>query len=242
MTKSCWEKGTIKFGTREWKPFRERVISHYNDMQARCLALNLKAYEALKSELKGRRGTARDQHAERVLQRVTGKTATIDALLALLPPGKDFPELPWMDHELPIFGELALHAIRKPLKKDYAPAPPSKDFSVSGDGWSATLCNQTRTLHWEVFENNHAVEQAHQDNFVRGLFRALDDVSFSRGNGGQIVGNDEYNRDSDWAGGGGNYVTHEYTPGESKASQRRSLSRQPSPRFSARSRPARSRP
>jgi hypothetical protein len=63
-----------------------------------------------------------------------------------------------------------------------------------------------------VIENNHACERAHEDTVVSQFFSMLQRVTWVRGTGGEIVGNDEYNRDSSLAGGGGNYVNYAFGP------------------------------
>jgi hypothetical protein len=50
------------------------------------------------------------------------------------------------------------------------------------------------------------------------MFRALDRIKWTARTGGEFVGNDEYNQDNRYAGGGGNYVTSSYGP---KAEKRR---------------------
>ena len=76
----------------------------------------------------------------------------------------------------------------------------------------AGLRFEGRKAHWRVPENNHAREQAHAHPLAAAFFRALDNVRWTRGSGGDIVGNDEYNRDSDYEDGGANYVTAHYGP------------------------------
>lgn len=76
--------------------------------------------------------------------------------------------------------------------------------------------HEAKTLTWDVDENNRAVERAGESWLARLLFPALNRIEWTRGSGGKIVGNDEYNRDdrSEW--GGGNYVTREFGPEVSK--------------------------
>lgn len=69
-----------------------------------------------------------------------------------------------------------------------------------------------RTVTWSVPENNHAREHGREHELAEVLFKALGRVSWTRGSGGVIIGNDEYNRDSMDVGGGGNYVIDEYGP------------------------------
>lgn len=69
-----------------------------------------------------------------------------------------------------------------------------------------------RVVNWSVEENNHAVERAHEHPIGVLFFRALDRIAWTRGTGGQLIGNDEYNQDSREQGGGGNYVTATFGP------------------------------
>jgi len=79
----------------------------------------------------------------------------------------------------------------------------AQSTSVSDDDWHAHFDNDTCTVEWYVDENNHAVDRAHDHLWVKLLFRELRRIKAT----GTLVGNDEYNRDNDYEGGGGNYVT-----------------------------------
>jgi hypothetical protein len=101
----------------------------------------------------------------------------------------------------------------KPLKTDFAPLPwKTVAFTASWDECGVTFDLKARTVRWGVSENNHAVERARESWLGRAFFRALDRVNWTRGTGGTIVGNDEYNSDSEYEGGGANYVTASYPP------------------------------
>lgn len=74
-----------------------------------------------------------------------------------------------------------------------------------------------RQVTWSVPENNHAVEHGRDHPLAQAFFKLLDTVTWTRGSGGDIVGNDEYNRDSRENGGGGNYTTASYFPDRKSA-------------------------
>lgn len=73
-----------------------------------------------------------------------------------------------------------------------------------------TFTLEGRNLTWDVEENNHARDYANSTPLAGAVWTHLGRIAWTRGSGGQIVGNDEYNREADWEGGGGNYVTREF--------------------------------
>jgi hypothetical protein len=101
--------------------------------------------------------------------------------------------------------------VRRPKKKDFPKANGAMlAFRVGECG--ATFERKTRTVKWYVSENNHACDLAAETWLAHALFGALSLVVWTRGTGGDIVGNNEYNRGSDEAGGGGNFVTRSFGP------------------------------
>lgn len=79
-------------------------------------------------------------------------------------------------------------------------------------GWEATITFKGNEVTWNVPENNHACDHAHEHHIGRAFFAALNKVTWTRGSGGVIVGNNEYSRDSYDVGGGGNYETARFGP------------------------------
>lgn len=79
---------------------------------------------------------------------------------------------------------------------------------------SISFDRENSTVEWDVPENNHAVERARQDPQAQALFDALESVKWTRGTGGVFTGNDEYNREDNGYGGGGNCCTDAYGPAD----------------------------
>lgn len=69
-----------------------------------------------------------------------------------------------------------------------------------------------RKVSWDVPGNNHARDRGRNHPLARSFFELLNRTSWTRGSGGVIVGNDEYNQDSTAEGGGGNYTISQYGP------------------------------
>ena len=98
----------------------------------------------------------------------------------------------------------------KPKKNLLDKKPLTKDCLLSLGG--SAIIFKDRTVIWDVAENNHAVQDERARPLAKFFFRKLDNLTWTRGSGGKIVGNDEYNREADYEGGGGAYVTATYPP------------------------------
>jgi hypothetical protein len=107
----------------------------------------------------------------------------------------------------------AKHVVRRPLKKDFPMVPLACD-NFGGCGWRIEFDPKRQTVHWSVGENNHAYGKAHAEASPTQFFRMLAAVNWVRGTGGEIAGNDEYNRDNSHSGGGANYTNFCYGPGQ----------------------------
>lgn len=107
---------------------------------------------------------------------------------------------------------------RRVLKTDMDYPTNRTTSFYAGEEAYITFDRDASTVHWEVHENNHAVERAHEHPHTRGFFDALSKVRWTRGTGGVIAGNDEYNSESRDVGGGANYPTYAIGPlGEAEA-------------------------
>lgn len=194
---SCynWESGTIKIPAKEWAKFRTEVIRAWNREEEGRLERARRLHARLKVALKGKRGKARQEVFDRMA--FDGDETGVYGLVV---------EDKWVD------GRRSTTFKRVPTKKDLKIFPTSRDARLEMEEAVIVLCNADRTVRWVVHENNRAVEHARRHPVARTLFRLLDGVTWTRGSGGQIVGNDEYHRDNEYEGGGGNYVTKEYRP------------------------------
>jgi hypothetical protein len=95
----------------------------------------------------------------------------------------------------------------KPKKKDYFEKINRKELWFDNGDFNIAFTDKSKSIYWNVDENNHARDHAHSHPVAKALFRLLRTVKWTRGTGGTICGNDEYNRDCDYEGGGANYVT-----------------------------------
>lgn len=213
MSKYEWESGTIKIPAKEWAGFRTKLIKAHNVLEETRLKQATQMHAKLKELLKGKRGEARQEVMDRFEEKCRHVLGYDEKVIGMV------LETKWS-------GGKQVYVLKgAPRKKDIEILPTTKDCVLSaGDEATITLRNDDRTVTWSVNENNHACDRARRHPMGGHLFRALAGIEWTRGSGGKIVGNDEYNSDADYAGGGGNYVTDEFGP-EAQKRQRKELAR-----------------
>lgn len=102
-------------------------------------------------------------------------------------------------------------------KEDLSLFALTEDARIRLPDATIVLRNDSHTASWEVYENNRACDHARQHPLACTFFGLLAKIEWTRGSGGTIIGNDEYNRDSHDVGGGGNYIKETFGPNGKKA-------------------------
>lgn len=117
------------------------------------------------------------------------------------------------------------HTYARPTQKRIRESVISRHKNHDGSTSTVFRCGEAsitlrgNKVEWNVPENNHAPERAWSHPLAVELHQYLERVTWTSRSGGQIVGNDEYSRDSRDAGGGGNYVVREYSAAEQRRRQ-----------------------
>ena len=196
-----WESGSIKIPAKEWSKFRTTIIKASNDLKIRGFELAKALYPKVKK-------TKPENQWTDVLytvfeaERISSEDERYDIVRSLL-----YSYDP----------ELRKQVLRRPMKSNLGLLPTSKSCNVRCGEACISLNNESKSVIWEVPENNHACDTARAHSLAKEMFRLLNEITWTRGSGGTIIGNDEYNRESDYAGGGGNYVKSEFSMKASKA-------------------------
>ena len=227
---SCynWERGTIKIPSSEWAGLKAAVRTQFNQKQDMGYQLSILLYHHLKKALKGKRNQSELLDPSRsILQGrlyESGFTVEPEALQEkgfpahlyrgprVRPESSDEQYDFWHQvYRSVVVKKDGKWVIRKPQKKHW-PAATNKTrrFEATCEADIVFSDDKTKTVLWCVSENNRAVETARDSSLGKALFHALGKITWTRGSGCKIVGNDEYNRDDEYEGGGANYVTEEY--------------------------------
>ncbi len=216
---SCyeWEKGEIVLPKTEWSNFRKTLIKEHNERLASLFSQAVDYHAKLVEGSKGLRGDEKVRKQKELLGTLSGYRSS-DGRGYYADRREQFEQL----HDL-LFqaeeGKWERTILRLPKKKDLKLLPLTTDCAIELPDASIYIRNDSHTIKWSVPENNHACERARQHPVAQRLFVLLDQIKWTRGSGGTIVGNNEYNRDSDDAYGGGNFVVATYGP-ESAAEKR----------------------
>jgi len=196
MSRNEWERGTIKLPTKAFSRVHGEVVDAENRYRDGLLELATRARDILLGKGKGKRGFSFIQEWEDrdAFDYHRGEDFDCYIRFALFPGKAEKTDKP-----------------RKPTKKNFAPANKRTmlfehaDFQIGFDRANSTVT-------WNVFENNHACDEARRHPVARALFQELRTMTWCRDTGGKIIGNDEYAQDSHEEGGGANYMKDHYGP------------------------------
>jgi len=203
---SCyeWERGTFKLSVREYRKFLRAFRDGWNKSLDEAYQRAKKLRDLVRRANKGRRGVFRWDEL------VTTYPIEVTHFVYGDSVKKTIYDL---GHAYTILRSLGYGAGGDPTKK---PRSPQKKFFKHATNKERTFrdvecCisfdDNAHTVDWSVDENNHACGRARQTVAGRLFFDLLARVTWTRGTGGSIYGNDEYNReDHEYPGAGGNYV------------------------------------
>lgn len=224
MSRYDWESGAIVIPGKFYPRLKKALIAERNAHLKADLEKAKAAHAQMKELLKGRRRITRGE-MQALLTDVLRRMA-ISASSGASSEGYEFRILgghhleAMLIHQDPESGKLRLRAVsaascgEKPLGRDAG--------FIATDDCAVTFVDERRTVRWYVGENNKAVERARSSWLGQAFFRELKVISWSRGSGGELIGNDEYNREDRSEGGGANYVTARFGPRGAQARTSRS--------------------
>jgi len=208
MSKYEWERGEIVIPSAEWADFKKRIRDALNTASERQFDLANKLYEHIRTKHPKARGYELRGKAEDFVR--AQSTAP-----SMWTPARYTPSDASKALESVIGWDTGAKdvKVRKP-RKNMFPA-----YGINATTFNDTDCslhfdNERRVAVWNVGENNRACETARAGNIGKAFFASLGKVKWTRGSGGTIIGNDEYNQDAgrDYEGGGGSYVVDRFGP------------------------------
>jgi len=186
---SCynWEAGTVQLPKSKFASIRKQFINDYNDIKER-------EFEACK------------RLREHVLNKAKGKRS-FDFRQEMFDNAKRFGVTDESVYTMMNGSKRPRVMTRKAMA--FANSK-TTSFSLDGEG-SVSFDKECKTVSYDVWENNRSVERARESKVGQLFFRTMSRIEWTRGSGGTLYGNDEYNKHESYGGsGGGNYVTEQF--------------------------------
>ena len=193
---SCyeWEEGTIKLPSKDYSKIRREFVDRLNFLKEEEMKSAVRLRDAVLLEGKGKRGFL---YYNRMVQLMSKYGVSYDVLY------KMFKKASYNSSEKP-----------KVLTKKAMEFAKTNDTKFSFSEGGVYFNNKDKTVAWVVSENNHACDHARQSIYGMALFHTLGRVKWTSRSGGIIVGNNEYNRENSYAGGGANYIVDTFGNGK----------------------------
>lgn len=174
MIKYECEKGTIKFSSKTYARFRRKILERWNDLQEAMFSEAVRLHQSLRGL-----GShwARKQLFACTMLAGNRSAATV----------REFERV------------LDLHngKCKRPARNDFPKLKTSVgcDLVVAGGLARVLFDDDARELYWQVLDAVDAREQAHTDPFVKFLFLELTMMTWTQGNGGNVLKHDSAARD-----------------------------------------------
>jgi hypothetical protein len=195
-----WEQGKFTIPSAEWPRVKKEIRAKINEDITRCFALAEKAHKHVTDKRPKLKGHAAVSAASDFLYSLSYPRLS-DSAVRFIVDGL-FPQSVYDGG-----------SIARPTKKAFALHKSNVEY-ISDSDCSMRFQNDTRSIEWAVQENNHACETARAGVIGKALFQVLGTVKWTRGTGGTVWGNDEYNVDAgrENHGAGGSYQKDSFGP------------------------------
>ncbi|MFK5949508.1 MAG: hypothetical protein QM500_12150 [Methylococcales bacterium] len=193
MSRYEWEKGEIIIPSKAYVFLRKAILNAYNNHLSSQLKKLAKLREYALAQGKGKRGFNFERCVDDNYYDMGVELDYIHLIFPLKDGSKPKRPACVSKKALPFANSKTRH------------------FEVGSEAYIA-FSDKERMLYWHVSENNHNVRDAHEHYLGGTLFSELSKIKWTRGSGGEISGNNEFNRDSDYCGGGANYIAHSFWP------------------------------
>lgn len=218
MSRNEWEEGTLQLSQIGYRKLTTELFAAVNAMREEDFSTLERLRKAILEAGKGSRG--RDWGA--LFDEQMEKTDAINSwgyASTYRKPVFEFHTMQTWDARSklvetrdPATGKLSTHAPKAVKKSDFAPLSTRSTKSLSAGEGTISFDPANRLVRWHVSKNNHACRDARDSKVGQAFWKALGKVEWTRGTGGVIVGNDEYNSDDRSNGGGANYATGRFGP------------------------------
>jgi hypothetical protein len=183
-----WEKGSIKIPTSEFSKLAKDLASLMVNRHEELFNKAIETYNKIKID-------KLDFSIERKLQDLLSSNSVFY--------GSQSPQYSYQEIDQIKSSICKDNKLMKPKKKDFKVKDKTKFYDCE---LSVRLDRKTKTLYWDVSDNNRAVESAHECFLGRNTLKLLNGVKFSNRTGGVFEGSDEYRDDE----GEGKHVTARY--------------------------------
>lgn len=189
---SCynWEQGNIKLPSKGYTKFKRDFIAVYNAYLLNQLDGSKRLLEHVSLLNKGKRNVQWYYALQDNMNKFGVEWDTLNKMIATI--NKDGMKPKNLNKKLMNLANSK-----------------TKQFDVAGEG-AITFLNDDKSVVWYVEENNRSVDRCRESKVGGIFFAMLRNITWTRGSGGEIVGNDEYNQEDAHAGGGANYVTSSF--------------------------------